>query len=110
MNTPVASAVIERLKEALGPRGWLDEPAAIAPHVTEWRERWVGETPLVARPASTEQVARVVKICADSGTAIVPQSGNTGLVGGAVPPAGGGAIVLSLTRMTRLRALDAANF
>jgi D-lactate dehydrogenase (cytochrome) len=110
MNTPVASTVIERLKAALGPRGWLDEPAAIAPHVTEWRERWVGETPLVARPASTGEVARVVEICADSGTAIVPQSGNTGLVGGSVPPAGGGAIVLSLTRMNRLRALDAADF
>ncbi len=75
----------------------------------DWRKRFRGRALAVVRPASTAQVAAVVRACAARGVAIVPQGGNTGLVGGSVPDASGTQILLSLTRMNRIRALDAAN-
>ncbi len=75
----------------------------------DWRKRYRGKALAVVRPASTEQVAQVVKLCAAHGVSIVPQGGNTGLVGGGVPNASGTQIVLSLQRMNRVRAIDADN-
>ena len=75
----------------------------------EWRGRLRGKALAVVRPGSTEEVAAVVKACAASGTAIVPQGGNTGLVIGSVPDASGTQLLLSLTRMNRVRALDRDN-
>ncbi|MBI1182046.1 MAG: FAD-binding protein [Alphaproteobacteria bacterium] len=78
----------------------------MAPYLTEWRDRWHGDTPLVARPADTTQVAEVLAHCDRHGLKVVPQGGHTGLCGGAMPHAGAGEIVLSLGRMTRVRAVD----
>ncbi|MCV2420540.1 FAD-binding oxidoreductase [Paucibacter sp. DJ2R-2] len=75
----------------------------------DWRRRYAGRALAVARPSSTEQVAGVVKLCAAHGVSLVPQGGNTGLVGGSTPDASGTQIVLSLSRMNRVRSLDAAN-
>jgi FAD/FMN-containing dehydrogenase len=75
----------------------------------DWRKRYRGKALAVVRPASTEQVAHVVKLCAAQGVSIVPQGGNTGLVGGGVPNASGTQVVLSLQRMNRVRAIDADN-
>ncbi|MEN0000698.1 MAG: FAD-binding oxidoreductase [Pseudomonadota bacterium] len=77
-----------------------------APHLKEWRGRWTGTTPLVLKPASTDEVAAIVKLAHETGTAIVPQGGNTGLVGGQIPDSSGNQIILSLTRMSRIRAID----
>jgi FAD/FMN-containing dehydrogenase len=98
-----ASDVLARLKEAVGPKGFLAEPADMAPFLVELRDLYRGATPLVVMPATTEEVARVVSICAESGTGIVPQGGNTGLVGGQIPQ---GEILLSLKRMNRIRSVD----
>jgi FAD/FMN-containing dehydrogenase len=75
----------------------------------DWRRRWHGRALAVVRPGSTDEVVAVVRACARHGTAIVPQGGNTGLVGGGVPDASGTQVLLSLQRMNRVRALDAAN-
>jgi FAD/FMN-containing dehydrogenase len=75
----------------------------------DWRRRWRGKARAVVRPGSTAEVAAVVKACAAAGVAIVPQGGNTGLVGGGVPDDSGTQVLLSLQRLNRVRAIDAAN-
>jgi FAD/FMN-containing dehydrogenase len=97
----------QRLKEAAGPGGWSEEASEIAPHLVELRGRWTGRTPLLLKPSSTEAVSRILAICTETGTAVVPQGGNTGLVGGQIPTHG--ELLLSLERMTRIRTVSAEN-
>ena len=101
---------LEWIKAAVGSRGWIADPAEKEPYLVEARRLWRGATRLVVRPASTEEVAAVVRICAEARLPIVPQGGNTGLVGGSVPPEDGQNIVLALGRMNRVRAIDPVNF
>jgi D-lactate dehydrogenase (cytochrome) len=103
-------AALARIREAVGPRGWVSDPGEAEPYLLEARRLYRGATRLVVRPASTAEVAVVVRICAAAGLPIVPQGGNTGLVGGGVPPQDGHNIVLALGRMNRIRAIDPANF
>lgn len=99
------SAVIDGLKAIVGPGGWIDDPAEMEPYVTEQRGMWRGVTPLVVRPKSTEEVAAVVRLCARNATPIVPQAGNTGLCGGAVPHGDGAEILLNVSRMNKVRGI-----
>lgn len=99
-------AVGEAIKELLGPKGYLDSPADMEPYLTEARDRWPGAAPLVARPRTTEEVSKVMAICNDGRIGVVPQGGNTGLCGGAMPDESGEQIVLSLSRLNEIRALD----
>jgi FAD/FMN-containing dehydrogenase len=89
--------LIEDLAAAVGPQHVLTEPDMVAGYVRDWTGRWTGHTRAVVRPGTVEEVARVVRICGDSGTPLVPQGGNTGLVGGSVPHRG--EVVLSLRRL-----------
>jgi FAD/FMN-containing dehydrogenase len=75
----------------------------------DWRRRWHGRARAIVRPASTPEVAQVVSLCAARGVPLVPQGGNTGLVGGGVPDGSGTQVLLSLRRLNRIRAIDAAN-
>jgi len=100
MTVPVPADVISRLKAVLGEGGWSQDADRLGPKLVEWRDRWSGSTPLLALPRSTAEVAAIVGICAESGTAITPQGGNTGLVGGQIPD---GEILLSLERMRAVR-------
>ncbi|MCG8440426.1 MAG: FAD-binding oxidoreductase, partial [Caulobacterales bacterium] len=97
---------LARLKSALGPAGWSDDPTRLAAKLEDWRGRYRGRTPLLALPATTEEVAEVVGVCAEAGLAITPQGGNTGLVGGGTPQ---GEILLSLERMRAVRDVDTDN-
>ncbi len=101
---------LDALKTLLGPGGYIDDPTDMAPYLTEWRDRWHGDTPLVARPRDTYQVADVVAHCARHGLKLVPQGGHTGLCGGAMPHPGAGEIVLSLGRLNRVRGVDPQGF
>ena len=93
---------------ALVPAGQaLSDTADQAAYLTEWRDRWTGKAALVLRPGSTEEVAAIVRLAAETRTALVPQGGNTGLVGGQIPDDSGDQIVVSLTRMSRIRDVDA---
>lgn len=102
--------VIDRFIEAAGPGGALvggrDD---LEKYLVEWRGLYRGETPLVLRPGSVEAVSAIVKIAAETGTPLVPQGGNTGLVGGQIPDASGGQVIVSLERMNKVRAVDALN-
>ncbi len=98
--TAPSPAVIAELKSALGPMGWTQDPAEIAPWLTEWRNRWTGETPILLTPRSTQDVAKAVTICARHGVAITPQGGNTGLVGGQIPY---GEVLLSTRKLRAVR-------
>ena len=81
----------------------------LAAYAVDWRRRYSGRALAVVRPADTAQVAAIVQACAQAGTAIVPQGGNTGLVGGSVPDGSGTQVVLSTKRLNRVREVDAAN-
>ncbi|MEO3433220.1 FAD-binding oxidoreductase [Inquilinus sp. CAU 1745] len=98
------SGAIDRLKQALGPKGWVEDEADLEPYREERRGKYRGLTRFVARPATVGQVAEVVRICAEAGLPVVPQGGNTGLVGGTVTAES--EIVLSTDRLDRIRDID----
>ncbi len=106
---PVANDVLARLKAVVGPPGVIEDPKDIAPYCQAWRGGWVGAVPVVLRPADTEQVAALVRICAETNTAIVPQSGNTGLTGASQPHDDRSEVIISTSRMQRIRAIDTSN-
>ncbi|MGZ5960461.1 MAG: FAD-binding oxidoreductase, partial [Rhizomicrobium sp.] len=95
---------LARLKAAAGPSGFSEDPAVIAPHLEEWRSKYRGSSALLLSPASTAEVSAILAVCNETNTTIVPQGGNTGLVGGQIPF--NGEVVLSLTRMNRIRTVD----
>ncbi|PKQ06347.1 MAG: hydroxyacid dehydrogenase [Alphaproteobacteria bacterium HGW-Alphaproteobacteria-11] len=99
---------LARMQAVVGAKGVV-EGHDVAPYLAERRELYVGRAAAVLRPASTQEVSALLKIAHETGTAIVPQGGNTGLVGGQIPHEAGNEVVLSLSRMNRIRALDAEN-
>ncbi len=104
--SPLDPALLDRFAAIVGERHALRAAADIEPYVTERRGRFPGVTPLVLRPGSVDEVSRIVKLATETGTAIVPQGGNTGLVGAQVPDRSGTQIVLSLSRLNRIREID----
>ena len=102
------SDLLASLHAVLGDKGLLQQ-GDLSAYERDWRKRYVGRALAVARPATTEQVASTVRLCAAAGVSLVPQGGNTGLVGGSTPDDSGRQIVLSLSRMNQVRAIDAAN-
>jgi FAD/FMN-containing dehydrogenase len=104
------ATLAHRLASLLGPQGFTQNPERMAPHLTDWRQTFRGRAAALLMPASTEEVAAAVRLCASARIGIVPQGGNTGLCGGATPSADGDQVVLSLARMNRIRAVDPANF
>jgi FAD/FMN-containing dehydrogenase len=112
MSHPLPHPLLDQLRQICGDANVLthDDPATdLSPWEQDWRKRVRGRALAVVRPGDTTQVAAVVKACAAAGTPIVPQGGNTGLVVGGVPNDSGTQIVLSMTRMNAVRAIDPAN-
>lgn len=103
---PLDAALIARFAAIVGERYALREPHDIAPYLVEPRGLWHGRTPLVLRPGSVEEVSRILALATETRTPVVPQGGNTGLVGAQVPDASGRQVVLSLTRLDRIREID----
>jgi FAD/FMN-containing dehydrogenase len=99
----VTDPIVRRLQRVVGPSHVLTGEDT-AGHTTDWTGRWHGACSCVVRPGSTAEVAAAVAACADAGVPVVPQGGNTGLVGGAVPR--GDAVVLSTARLTRVGPVD----
>ena len=102
--------LIDELKSIVGPSGWTSDPDELLPHLTEWRDVFHGETLLMVSPGNTEQVAAVIRACAAGNTAVVPQGGNTGLCGGAIPDESGQQVLLSLSRMNAIRSVSPNDF
>lgn len=110
---PALSARLRgQLRDIVGEAGLIDagDPAAMQPYLLEQRGNYRGRSPLVVRPASTAEVAAVLGACYEAGVPVVPQGGNTSLCGASTPSERGDELVLSLSRMGRIRALDAASF
>ncbi len=108
----------EQFAAIVGAQSVITDPQETAPYANDWRKRYFGKPLAVVKPASTPEVAALVKLCAASGIGVVPQGGNTGLCGGATPlaaadagrfGAGNGQIILNLSRMNRVRAVDPVN-
>jgi FAD/FMN-containing dehydrogenase len=107
--TSAIEAALKNVRAAVGPKGVVDDAQEIERYVTETRGMYRGRTGLVVRPASTAEVAEVVRLAASAKLPMVPQGGNTGLCGGGVPQ-DERSIVLSLGRMNRIRAIDPIDF
>jgi len=101
--------LIGRFAAIVGARHALTDPAETAPFTVEPRGLWPGVTPLVLRPGAVAEVAAILRLASETGTSIVPQGGNTGLVGGQMPDATGREVVLSLSRLNAVREIDTAS-
>lgn len=102
-------ALLSELRAIVGASAVIDDRDAAAPYLVDWRERYFGAALAIVKPASTDEVSRVICVCARRRVPIVPQGGNTGLAGGATPLTDGQDIVLNLSRMNRVRDLDPAD-
>ena len=98
--------LIQEARAWFGDRSVLTDAADIEPWLTDWRGRWHGKAMAILQPQTTEEAALMVAKAADLGVALVPQGGNTSMVGGATPPEDGSALILSLRRMNRIRVID----
>jgi FAD/FMN-containing dehydrogenase len=98
--------LIEEVRAWFGDRAVVTDANDIEPWLTDWRGRWHGKSAAILQPQSTEEAALIVAKAADLGVALVPQGGNTSMVGGATPPDDGSALILSLRRMNRIRSID----
>ena len=101
--------IIEEVRQRFGSKAVITDPRDIEPWVTDWRGRVHGATPAILAPASTEEVAEIVKLAAEHRVPLVPQGGNTGMAAGETPPPDGTALLLSLRRMNRIRSVSAEN-
>jgi len=106
----IPRSVLDTLQSIVGPAGFLDQPADIAPFTVDHRQLYRGATPLVLRPDSTRQVAAILKLCNDHGVGVVPVGGNTSYCGGATPDEDGSQVVVSMSRMRRIRSVDPLNY
>ena len=100
--------LLDKLLALLGPKGFSTDPDELAPRLTDWRGRYHGKAAALLSPASAAEVAATVTLCAEAGAPLVPQGGNTSMVGGATPDGSGAALLLSTRRLNRIRGLDAA--
>lgn len=102
-------ALLARFTAILGEKNALTDPGDIAPYLAEPRDLFHGRAAMVLRPGSTEEVSKILALATETGTPIVPQGGNTGLVGGQIPDMSGRALIVSMARMNRIREIDAAS-
>jgi len=105
----IPGSVLDELRAIVGPRGFYDIASDIAPYLTDHRKLFVGVTPLVLRPASTEEVSRILKVCNRHKVGVVPVGGNTGYCGGTAPSEDGSQVVISLARLKNIRCVDVLN-
>ena len=104
---PVPAGFLDKIATIVGDRGLITDPADMVSYLEETRGLYQGASPAVVRPASTQEVAEVVRTCAQANVAIVPQGGNTGLCGGGVAS---GEVIVSLARLNKVRDIDPYNY
>ena len=105
-SSALSSDLLDRFAAIVGEKHAVRDATEIAPHLVENRGLYHGASPMLLKPGSVEEVSAILKLASETGTAIVPQTGNTGLVGGQTPREGGSDIILSLERMNRVRDID----
>jgi FAD/FMN-containing dehydrogenase len=99
-------ALLDAVGDRFAPKAAITDAADIEPWLTDWRGRYHGQAQAILAPASTDEVAAIVCLAAEHRVPLVPQGGNTSMVGGATPPSDGSAVILSLRRMNRLRSIS----
>ncbi|MBY4636763.1 FAD-binding oxidoreductase [Sphingopyxis sp. XHP0097] len=104
-GTP-SPAALRALSDLLGPKGFTTDPDIMSPWLTDWRGKYRGAAAAMLSPADSDETAALVKICAEYGLPLVPQGGNSGMVGGATPDASGAQLLVSMRRMNRVREID----
>jgi FAD/FMN-containing dehydrogenase len=102
-----ARSLIDEVRKRFGAKVAITDAADVEPWLTDWRGRFHGKAAGILAPSSTAEVAEIVRLAGDNRIALVPQGGNTSMVGGATPPPDGSAVILSLRRMNRLRSISA---
>ena len=112
MPDRLPTKVLQQFEEITGRAGMVTDADLLAPHLTEWRGLYQGRAPLMLRPASVDEVAKIIGVCQAERIGVVPQGGNTGLVGGAIPRSmpESPQVLLSLSRLNRIRELDSHNY
>jgi len=100
---------LQYLKEIAGPKAFVEDAETLAPFLRESRDKYFGSSPLLLQPDSTEKISEIMAYCHEHEIQVVPQGGNSGLVGGGIPDQSGNMILLSLSRMNKIRHCDAAN-
>ncbi|WP_293806818.1 FAD-binding oxidoreductase [uncultured Bosea sp.] len=100
------SVILDRMAGIVGAKNIITDADAMVPYLKEWRDLFRGKAQGIVRPGSTAEVAELVKLAAETGTVLVPQGGNTGLVGGQIPISEGREVILSLQRLDKIRAVD----
>ncbi|HKY80515.1 MAG TPA: FAD-binding oxidoreductase [Sphingobium sp.] len=102
----IGQDIIARFRPLLDAKGVVTDADDLSPWLTDWRGRFHGAAAAMLQPSTVEEVAAVVTLAADLGVPLVPQGGNTSMVGGATPPPDGSALILSLRRMNRIRSIS----
>ena len=105
---PAQQSLVDEIRSRFGERSVLTDPHDVEPWLTDWRGRWTGKAAALLQPSATEEVAAIVKLAGGLRVPLVPQGGNTSMVGGATPPDDGSALILSSRRMNRVRSIDKA--
>lgn len=103
---PVQQSLVDQVRSRFGEHAAVTDTADIAPWLSDWRDRWHGRSGAMLQPKATEEAAWMVARAGELGVPLVPQGGNTSMVGGATPPEDGSALILSLRRMNRIRSID----
>lgn len=106
----IPQSVLDAIRAIVGDKGAITDPEAMRPHLVEWRDVFTGKTPMVVKPANVEEVSQVLALCNQARVPLVPQGGNTSLVGASLPFEHGGELVLSLQRMNRIIDIDPLNY
>ncbi len=104
----ISPAALDAFRAVAGPQGLVEDPDLIAPWLSDWRDKFHGRAAAMLVPRSTAQVAAMMRVALAHKVPLVPQGGNSSMVGGATPPADGSALILSLRAMNRIRAIDPA--
>lgn len=107
MSNPPPPQLLAKLMDRLGPKGFTSDPADLDPWLEDWRKRYRGSAAAMLSPANVADVSDIVRFCAEARVPLVPQGGNTSMVGGAVPGPEGDALLLSMRRMNRVRSISA---
>ncbi|MCW5591459.1 MAG: FAD-binding oxidoreductase [Burkholderiales bacterium] len=108
-RAPLPATLVERLRAIVGDRGLITGASDLEPYAVDWRGQFRGRAALLVRPASTGEMSRVVALLSQAGVGMVPQAGNTSLCGASVPDASGAQVIVNVSRMNRVRAVDLEN-
>lgn len=103
-------SAIRQIKEIVGPQGWSNDPDIIRPHLTDSEGGPLGNTLILVFPSNTKEVSAILQLCHQANIPVVPQGGNTGCCGGAIPSQTGTEVLLNLRRMNRIRDLDSVDY